>query len=130
MLQNQFDEYWPIVFEQLKNDSNYLSYIKEFKKEVLLSIFEILTSIPRIIHFDEKDGFLKDKISKTGLNLDEQSINVQNSIIAFSKKMKELDGSYYLSGDTFFGNIHLWENKSEIKNYLGISIELLKHLSS
>ena len=115
MLQEQFDEYWPIVFEQLKNDSNYLSYIKEFKKEVLVSIFEILTSIPRIIHFDEKDGFLKDKISKTGLNLDEQSINVQNSIIAFSKKMKELDGSYYLSGDTFFENIHLWENKTEIK---------------
>ena len=55
MLQEQFDYYWQKVYTQLYNDKNYLIYIEEVKKEIILSIFEILTSIPRIIHYGEFD---------------------------------------------------------------------------
>ena len=106
MLQEKYDEYWPKVYEQLNNNKNYLVYIEEVEKEVLLSIFEILTSIPRIIHYNEIDGYLnntKENMTKTGLIINDISIKVQNAIVNFSKKMNKLDINSNNNG--YFENI-------------------------
>ena len=106
ILQEKFDEYWPAVYEQLNNNQNYLVYIEEVKKEILLTIFDILKSITRIINYNEIDGYLdneKEKMTKTGLILNDLSMKVQNAIISISKKMNKYDMSTNSNG--FFENI-------------------------
>ena len=126
MLQEQFNSYWISINKEMKNDTNYLVYIEEVKKEVLLSIFEILTSIPRIIHYDEIDGYLnKAKMTTTGLILDETSIKVQNAIINSAKQLNKLKLNLYLSDYTFFENIlSSNEEKTIIKIGNGIYLEI------
>ena len=96
-LSNQFDEYWALIENSLKEKESE-EYIKLLEKETLLSIMTILSNLPRIIHFDEIDGYINKNeiyITKTGLILYEKSIEIQEAIINSSKKIKELDDLRY-----------------------------------
>lgn len=131
-LQEQFKDYWPFVEEQL--NSNYISqeYIEQLKKDTLLNILEILTNIPRILHFQEIDedesfkGKEKD-MTKTGLIKKEELIKVQNAILNFSKNFKDYelkesyeinDLSFNLSGYAFIGKYQDINTKTTRKIYI------------
>ena len=117
-LEEQFDEYWHAINKYLLTQENILAYAIEVKKEVLLSIFQILTNIPKIIHYEEIDGYLdKKNLTKTGLILNETSIQVQKSIINISKKMNTISLSSNFNGFLFFENI-LASSKDDRKSFI------------
>ena len=129
MIEGQFNQYWPNIYNHLLDEGNYNIYIEELKKEMLISIFEILTSIPRIIHYNEIDGYLdneKKNMTKTGLILNDISINLQNAIIQFSKIMNEYDLSSNFNG--YFKNI--LASSGEEKNILEISKDIALEIDS
>ena len=129
MIQEQFYEYWPTVYNFLIEEGNYQIYIDEFKKEVLISIFEILTNIPRIIHYNEIDGYLdneKKSMTKTGLIINDTSTKAQNAIIECSKKMNEFDLSSNFNG--YFKNILV--SSEEEKKILEISKDISLEIDS
>lgn len=140
-LQEQFDDYWPTIENELNINKTSDIYIKKLKKETLLSILEILTNIPRILHFHEIDNLFTEKeknMTKTGLIINEELIKAQNTILSFSKKFKDyeleeedkenIDLNFYLSGFGFIGKYKYYQSitarKIEIGQDIIIEIEL------
>ena len=101
-LQDTFDEYWNITNLYLQNIKQYLnSSIIALKKDILYTIFQTLSNLPKIMHFEELDEHIKEQKTKTGLLISDNAEKLQKKIIEFSKKFNEFgDGIYSLSNST------------------------------
>ena len=101
-LQDKFDEYWNIANNYLKNIKQYLnSSIILLKKDILYALFQTLTNLPKIMHFEELDEHINGIKTKTGLLISDNAEKIQKKIIEFSKKFNEFgDGIYNLSSST------------------------------
>ena len=102
ILQQNFSDYWNLIEEYLGDSSEYQ---KSVKRDVLYAILEILTSIPKIIHFNEIDGYLENeniKKTKSGLILYDKAIDIHNGILDISKHFSVFNKkNYKLSGISF-----------------------------
>ena len=113
-LQENFDIYLEEVETQKKRSSeNYLnSTISAIKKDLIYIMLQALTNLPKVIHFDEIDGYINKEKTKTGLILTEENIKIHTKIIEFSKKLNIFgDELYDFSGSMF----------SRIKQYKGLN---------
>ena len=102
-IQERFDEFWPKVEKNITDTKQYLNFsIAAIKKDATYIILQTLTNLAKIIHYDEIDGYINGTKTKTGLLLNEKSIQIQKKIIEFSKKLNEFgDEHYSLSGSLF-----------------------------
>ena len=102
-LQDNFDKYWENIVLYLKDKKQYLNEsIDLVKKDALITIFQSLINLAKIIHFEEMDGYIKGTKTNNGLFFSDIGKTIENKIIEFSKKFNELgDGDYYFSGSTF-----------------------------
>ena len=104
-LEKEFNEYWLKMSQYLLKNDELKEYIDKLQKEILLSNIEILTSLPRIIHFHEIDDYIdksKYKITKSGLILYDKSIEIQELFINSTKRINESEAiKYDFSGYTF-----------------------------
>ena len=98
-IQENFDNYWTVVESQLHDKGQLISSILAIKKDTLYILLQTLTNLAKVIHFDEIDGYINSKKTKTGLILNETYINIQKKIIELSKKLNDFgDELYSLSG--------------------------------
>ena len=108
-LQENFDKY---LEEIQKNLTELNSTISAIKKDLIYIMLQTLTNLPKVIHFDEIDGYINKEKTKTGLILSEDNIKIQKKIIDFSQKLNNFgDELYELSGSMF----------SKIKHYKGLN---------
>lgn len=123
-LQEYFDDFWKKI--QSKIDNLYLNTsISTIKKDVIFIIFQTLTNLPKVIHYDEIDGYINVKRTNTGLIPNERLIRMQKKIIDFSKRLNEFgDGLYNLSDSMFSKVITLKDlNTSDAKEIKNFEIE-------
>ena len=111
-LQENFDYYWEKVENQLKKKENYADTIAAIKKDVLYILLQTLTNLPKVIHYDELDGYINVRKTKTGLILNEIYFKIQNAIIEASKQLKEFDENLYSFGNSILINIEKESNIS------------------
>ena len=98
-IQENFDNYWTKVEAQLHDKKFLNSSILAIKKDTLYILLQTLTNLAKVIHFDEIDGYINIKKTKTGLILNETYINIQKKIIELSKKLNDFgDELHSLSG--------------------------------
>ena len=98
-IEENFDNYWPIVESHLLDKKLLNSSILAIKKDALYILLQTLTNLAKVIHFDEIDGYINSEKTKTGLILNDTLINIQKKIIEFSKKLNDFgDQLYSLSG--------------------------------
>ena len=120
-LQENFDNYWQKIENQLSNKSYYDCSKSAVKKDSLYIILQTLTNLAKVIHYDEIDGYINSTKTKTGLILNETYIQLQKIIIEFSKKLIEFGDDYYpLSGSklsivkTYKKSNNAFDNETEI----------------
>lgn len=130
-LSNQFDEYWTLIKNSLKEKESE-EYIKQLEKETLLSIMTILSNLPRIIHFDEIDGYINKteiNITKTGLILFEKSIEIQEAILNSSKKIKESGDLRYVFNNYTILDFSLKFSEEEEEKHIQLNNDIIIYLN-
>ena len=116
-LQEKFDIYWEKVENKLIETKKYLnSSITAIKKDASYIIMQTLVNLAKIIHYDELDGYINSEKTKTGIILNDTYIQIQKTIIDFSKKLNEFGENYYsLSGSML--------SKIEVNKGLNVSFD-------
>jgi len=100
-LQERFDDFWGKVQSKIEDSQMYLNTsISAVKKDVILIIFQTLTNLAEVIHYDEIDGYINPNRTKTGLILNDQLIKIQNKILDFSKRLNEFGDEIYILSDS------------------------------
>ena len=104
-LQEDFDNYWPIVEKQLEEKEYLNSTISAIKKDVLYIILQTLTNLAKVIHYDEIDGNINSEKTKTGIILNETYIKIQKKIFECSKRLNEFGDELYSLSTSMFSKI-------------------------
>ncbi len=106
---DNFDKYWPIVENYLKNTKNYLDQsIKAIKRDIENIILQALENLAKVIDFDQLDGYIakaKDEIKKTGIIIYEKGKKIQKKILEFSKRLIEFGVANYTFSGSMIANI-------------------------
>lgn len=105
-LQERFDDFWDQIQDKIVKAQTYLNTsIRAVKKDIIFIIFQTLTNLAKVIHYDEIDGYIKATRTKTGLILNEQLIKLQKRIIDFSKRFNEFGDELYILRDFMLSKV-------------------------
>ena len=102
-LQLNFNFYWNILEDFLKNKRHSLqSTIQIIKKDLSMMIMTSLSNLVNIMHYNEIDGYLKNKKAseKAGLMVNDDGKNIQKGILDFAKSFNEFGNGTYQIGNS------------------------------
>ena len=112
-IQYQFDKYWPIIENYLKNTQKYLDgTIMAIKRDIEIIILQTLENLSKVIDFEQIDGYIaaaEDEITKTGLIINDKAKEIQKNIIEFGKRLIYFGTANYTFSGSMFANIETKE---------------------
>ena len=110
-LLEKFEEYFPVVLETITGKPP--NYNITLKIDVIQLLFDSLSNLVNIIHFEEIDGYIEEINEKTGLISNENAKKIQNSILEASKKLFEFGTQFYNINNQLSLNITINPGKLE-----------------